>query len=91
MLLWLVTFILGITYCCSTRRSTRRENDIGDSKDHLMKSDDEECAPPKYEEDPKMNLYANPAAVERTPDASNAVLQDEKKTLKNDPLDADNV
>lgn len=80
MLLWLTTFILGMTCCCarkSTRQGDEPGDEPGDTKGQLMNNHDEECPPPEYKEDPKDDLAANPAGVERTPDVSKEVLQGE--------------
>ncbi|KAJ5622735.1 hypothetical protein N7490_011340 [Penicillium lividum] len=65
MLLWLMTFILGINCGCRTRRSTRQGDELVNNNEHLMRSDDEECAPPEYKEDPKEDMTASCAAVEK--------------------------
>ncbi|KAJ5872306.1 uncharacterized protein N7529_004659 [Penicillium soppii] len=65
LLLWLFTFILGITCCCRTRKSTRQGDEVGDNKDHLIKNDEEDCAPPEYKEDPDEDLAASLAAAEK--------------------------
>ncbi|CAI7642228.1 unnamed protein product [Penicillium palitans] len=80
MLSWLSTFILGITCCCRTQKSTRQDevrnnknhlmkNDeeecLGDKKDHLIKNDEKECAPPEYKEDPDEDLAACLGAAEK--------------------------
>lgn len=80
MLLWLTTFILGITCCCRARKSTCQGDEPGDTKSHLMNNHDEECPPPEYTENPKEDLTANPAGVERTPDVSKEVLQGEMES-----------
>jgi hypothetical protein len=64
-LLWLFTFILGITCCCRTRKSTRQREEAGNNKDRLMKNDEEECAPPEYKEDPDEDFAASLAAAEK--------------------------
>lgn len=81
MLLWLFTFILGISCCCRTRKSARQGDELGSNKDYLMKNDEEkclddskddlitnyekECAPPEYKEDPDEYLAASLAAAEK--------------------------
>ena len=64
MLLWLFTFILGITCCCRARKSTPQD-EIVNAKENLMKYNEKECAPPEYKEDPREDMAASLAAGER--------------------------
>lgn len=63
MLLWLFTFILGIT-CCRARKSTPQD-EIVNAKENLMKYYEKERAPPEYKEDPREDMAASLAAGER--------------------------
>ncbi|KAF3387024.1 hypothetical protein F1880_001610 [Penicillium rolfsii] len=72
MLLWLFTFILGITCCCRTRKSTTQANEVcdntdrflkndeeeclGDKKSYSVDNDDEDCPPPEYKEKPDQDI-----------------------------------
>ncbi|KAJ5691525.1 hypothetical protein N7488_012260 [Penicillium malachiteum] len=81
MFLWLFTFILGITCCCCTRKSTHQGDAVGNHRVHLIKNDEQQCLdekkdhwikkeetgcpPPDYVEDPDENLATSFAAAEK--------------------------
>ncbi|KAJ5476340.1 hypothetical protein N7475_002069 [Penicillium sp. IBT 31633x] len=70
MLLWFATFIMGIAWCCRTRKITRRTDGLANTEEILIgENGDEESALEEYSKGLK-DLEAKNAAVDMKIDAN---------------------